>query len=325
MIDVTCAVIRNEEDRVLVVQRGEGTDHPFKWEFPGGKINHGETGEECIIREVREELSMEIVITGLLPATEYDYGFKQIRLIPFLCDTLDDLPLLSEHIDFRWIAASELTTVDFSGADVAVAKNYMEHVLTAGKAMSAPEVRPDDVLKDDKELQAMIIRMMSTKEAEWMAVSATGNPAIFSSLIEYAFSDEPALAFRASWIMTKACDKEPELIYPYLEDIVGRLGTLVNESAIRSVLRTISLGDIGRISVKHHGILAEYCYNQLRSGFSAIAVKAYAMEILYKLVLLYPELKNELVATISILQPGGSAGIVSRSRQILKKLAEPPE
>ncbi len=97
----------------------------------------------------------------------------------------------------------------------------------------------------------------------------------------------------------------------------------MNESAIRSVLRIISLSDIERVSVKHHGILAEYCYNQLRSGFSAIAVKAYSMEILYKLVLQYPELRNELLATISILQPEGSAGIVSRGRQILKKLAEP--
>jgi len=51
MIKVTCAIIRNEEDEILVVQRGEATDHPFKWEFPGGKVAAGETEEECIIRE----------------------------------------------------------------------------------------------------------------------------------------------------------------------------------------------------------------------------------------------------------------------------------
>ena len=96
MLNVTCAIIRNEESEVLVVQRGERTDHPFKWEFPGGKLNESETDEECIIREIKEELSMDIVICKRIAGTEYDYGYKQIKLIPFVCDTLDDLPFLSE-------------------------------------------------------------------------------------------------------------------------------------------------------------------------------------------------------------------------------------
>ncbi|MBP1666519.1 MAG: mismatch repair protein MutT, partial [Bacteroidetes bacterium] len=55
MIDVTCAIIRNEENELLIVQRGEQSDHPYKWEFPGGKINEDESDEECIIREIKEE------------------------------------------------------------------------------------------------------------------------------------------------------------------------------------------------------------------------------------------------------------------------------
>ena len=125
MISVTCAIIRNEENEVLVVQRGKKTDHPFKWEFPGGKVKEGETEEECIIREIREELSMDIVICGKLPEVEYDYGNKQIILIPFICDTLDDLPLLAEHIAFKWISLQILMTIDFSEADVFVANEYI--------------------------------------------------------------------------------------------------------------------------------------------------------------------------------------------------------
>jgi 8-oxo-dGTP diphosphatase len=98
MIDVTCAVIRNEEDEVLVVQRGGKTDHPFRWEFPGGKLMKDETEEECVIREVKEELSMDVVICKRLNDVVHDYGVKKIRLIPFICDTLDDIPFLSEHI-----------------------------------------------------------------------------------------------------------------------------------------------------------------------------------------------------------------------------------
>jgi len=130
MISVTCAVIRNEEDEVLVVQRGEATDHPLKWEFPGGKLAQGETEEECIIREVEEELSMEIVICGQLPEVEYDYGHKQIKLIPFICDTLNELPFLSEHLAYKWVPATGLVSVDFSEADVFVANSYLESIKT---------------------------------------------------------------------------------------------------------------------------------------------------------------------------------------------------
>ena len=125
MISVTCAIIRNEEDEVLVVQRGEATDHPFKWEFPGGKLAPGETEEECIIREVEEELSMDIIICAKLPFVEHDYGNKKIRLIPFICDTLDEIPFLSEHLAYQWVKSEKLMSLDFSEADVFVARSYL--------------------------------------------------------------------------------------------------------------------------------------------------------------------------------------------------------
>src|SRR5512140_86541 len=109
MIDVTCAIIRNEEDEVLIVQRGEESAHPLKWEFPGGKVSAGETPEECILREIKEELSMDIVIVAKLPEVEHDYGFRQIRLIPFICDTLEELPFLTEHVAYRWVQPQELS------------------------------------------------------------------------------------------------------------------------------------------------------------------------------------------------------------------------
>jgi 8-oxo-dGTP diphosphatase len=321
MIDVICAIIRNEDDEVLVVQRGESTDHPLKWEFPGGKLHPDETEEECIIREVKEELSMEVVIVRKLPVAEHDYGFKQIRLIPFICDTLDELPFLTEHRDYKWLPAEELSSVDFSEADITVAATYLEKFNSGSKSPVPGENRKAPDSADDEELQAMVNRMMSMQEAEWIATSAIENPAIFDKLLDYSFSDDDKLAFRSSWTLTKVCDKYPELIYPHLDRIIGALVNLENESAMRSLLRIISLSDMERISVRNHGILADHCFSLLKSGFSAIAIKAYSMEILYRLSLKYPELRNELAATISMLQPEGSAGIVSRGRQILKKLA----
>ncbi|HCU20912.1 MAG: hypothetical protein A2X05_01895 [Bacteroidetes bacterium GWE2_41_25] len=321
MINVTCAIIRNEDDEVLVVQRGEATDHPFKWEFPGGKVGNGETEEECIIREVREELSMEIVICGRLPEVEHDYGHKKIKLIPFICDTLDELPFLSEHHDFKWIASPDLLKVDFSEADIPVARSYLKSQDVPAGIEKITKSESGKGIDDDKELQAMINRMMSMKEADWIATSAIDNPEIFKKLLDYSFSDDKKLAFHASWTLTKVCDKYPEIILPHLAQIIESLDKIDNESAQRSFLRIISLTNMSRIGTKHHGILAEHCFNSLRSGFSAIAIKAYSMETLYKLALIYPELANELAAIINMLQREGSAGIVARGHMILKKLS----
>lgn len=324
MINVTCAVIRNEEDEILIVQRGEATDHPFKWEFPGGKLAPEETEEDCIIREIDEELSIEVVICGQLPEVEYDYGHKQIKLIPFICDTLDELPFLSEHLAFRWVAANDLLSVDFSEADVFVVNSYLERIKADNLYEEQTISQPADTLTDDADLQTMVNNMMSMKEAEWIAISAIENPAIFIKLYEYSHSPDKRLAFRASWTLSKVCDKFPELIYPYLSKIVESLNKIDNESTLRSFLRIISLSDLGKINSRQHGMLADYCFSSLKSGFSAIAVKAYSMDILYMLSLIYPELANELSASIRILMEDGSAGITARGSVILKKLAEIP-
>jgi 8-oxo-dGTP diphosphatase len=324
MISVTCAIIRNEEDEILVVQRGEATDHPLKWEFPGGKLNQGESDEDCIIREVEEELSMEIVIVGKLSPVDFDYGHKKIRLIPFICDTLDEVPFLTEHVAFKWLENKDLMTVDFSGADVLVAQNYLEK--TGSGDISQKEVSPNTENSSDvdTDLQKIVNNMMGMKEAEWVAMSAIENPAIFVKLFEYSNSSDKNLSFRASWTLTKVCDKFPEIIYPYLPQIVETLSKIESESTLRSFLRILSFTDLTRINNRQQGTLADFCFDKLNSGFSAIAVKAYSLEIIYKLALIYPEFANELAATINMLQEDGSAGMVARGRLVMKKLAEIP-
>lgn len=324
MINVTCAIIRNEEDEILVVQRGEATDHPFKWEFPGGKLAPHETEEECIIREVREELSMEIVICDKLAPVEHDYVHKKILLIPFICDTLDEIPFLSEHIAYKWVANNDLMSLDFSGADIFVARSYIERIKSDKINEKPVPGRYDEELMNDADLQAIVNDMMSIKEAEWLATSAIDNPAVFLKLFEYSQSSDKKLSFRASWTLTKVIDRFPELIYPYLNQIVNSLSKIDNESTLRSFLRIISLTDPEKISSRQHGILADFCFDKLNSGLSAIAIKAYSMEIVYRLSLIYPELANELSASIRILMQEGSAGITARGQMILKKLADMP-
>jgi hypothetical protein len=185
-----------------------------------------------------------------------------------------------------------------------------------------PESMEESV--DDMELQEMVNRMMSMKEAEWVATSAIENPVIFVKLLEYSQSPDKKLAFHASWTLSKVCDRFPEMIVPYLSRIVEMLSQLKNESAERSFLRILSLSDMNNISIEQQGLLADHCFRALSSGLSAIAIKAYSMEILYKLSLKYPELANELSVSIRMLESEGSAGIMARGRMILKRLASIP-
>ena len=115
-----------------------------------------------------------------------------------------------------------------------------------------------------------------------MATSASENPAVFLKLLEYSYSPDKKLAFHSSWTLSKVCDRTPEIIYPYLSRIIETLGRLDNESALRSFLRIISFSDLEKISKEHQGMLADFCFNILNSGFSAVAAKAYSMEVLYK-------------------------------------------
>lgn len=320
MLNVTCAIIRDEDRRVLVVQRNETSDHPYRWEFPGGKIRDGESEEDCVLREISEELSMIIVIYEKLEPVEYDYGQKKVRLIPFVCDTLDDLPVLTEHLDFKWLKTGELLAADLCEADILVAEEFL--VFTGTKVESTTEANErctDDQI--DEDFRTMVSRITSTKEAEWLAVSALDNPAMLRKLIDYSFQPDKKIAFHSSWTITKICDRAPELIYPFLDEIAERLDSLENDSARRSFLRIFSLTDLDKLNNRNQGILADYCFVALNSGFSSIAAKAYSMEILYKLTKKYPELGIELSASIRMLHGEGSSGVKARGQIILRKLA----
>lgn len=116
MIQVACALIISK-GKVLIAQNGAGSDHPFQWEFPGGKLNPGETEEQCICREIKEELELEIYVAEKLTGVEHDYGIKQISLIPFVCSIKSGVLKLNNHINIEWIEIGKLEEFDFSEAD----------------------------------------------------------------------------------------------------------------------------------------------------------------------------------------------------------------
>jgi len=119
LIEVTCAIIMDRE-RILITQRSSEMPHPLKWEFPGGKLLTGETPEACIVREIREELGVEITVKQLLPSVSFSYSHNTVKLIPFVCTILKGEIRLAEHKSYRWVDRSELEQIDWLEADVEV-------------------------------------------------------------------------------------------------------------------------------------------------------------------------------------------------------------
>jgi 8-oxo-dGTP diphosphatase len=123
-IDVTCAVI-SFNDKILVVQRSENMKLPLKWEFPGGKMELGESDEDCIVREIKEELNIEIELLSRLQPTNYIYPNMSIQLIPFLARFRSGIIKLSEHKQYQLLTNEKLKELDWAEADLPILNEYL--------------------------------------------------------------------------------------------------------------------------------------------------------------------------------------------------------
>lgn len=125
VIEVACGVIV-DDDKVLCVQRSENMSLPLKWEFPGGKIELGETAEACLIRELEEELEIKVSIIEKLSNSYFDYGNFEINLIPYICQFLGDKIILKEHKKYLWLSTNELIVLDWAPADIPIVNEIIK-------------------------------------------------------------------------------------------------------------------------------------------------------------------------------------------------------
>ena len=117
MKTVKVAAIIQKGNQVFATQRGYG-DFKDGWEFPGGKIEPGETPEEALVREIKEELDTEISIRKLIYVVEYDYSQFHLTMYCYLCEVLSGQLVLKEHEAARWLTKDTLESVDWLPADV---------------------------------------------------------------------------------------------------------------------------------------------------------------------------------------------------------------
>lgn len=115
-IEVVAAIIHDDEGRIFATQRGYG-DYKDGWEFPGGKMEPGESPEEALKREIWEELETEIVVERLVQTVEYDYAAFHLTMHCFLCHIESGSLILKEHEAARWLTKDELNSVDWLPAD----------------------------------------------------------------------------------------------------------------------------------------------------------------------------------------------------------------
>lgn len=125
-IKVVAAIIV-DNDKIFATQRGYGE---FKdgWEFPGGKIEEGETPEEALVREIKEELDTKIKVNNKIDTVEYDYPNFHLSMDCFICNILEGDLILKEHEAAKWLSKDEFYSLDWLPADMGVIKKIEDYM-----------------------------------------------------------------------------------------------------------------------------------------------------------------------------------------------------
>ena len=122
MTVVVAAIIQDEHGNFLCAKRGDWKSLPGKWEFPGGKANAGEELAQALVREIKEELTVDIKVVR-----EFDRSTTgDIELVCFVCDLVSEKPTTStDHSELRWVSEKDLAALDWSEADLPAVKKIL--------------------------------------------------------------------------------------------------------------------------------------------------------------------------------------------------------
>lgn len=254
-IEVVAAVIRRG-DKIFAVQRGYGKFKDW-WEFPGGKIEAGETAENALKREIMEELDTEILVGEMIRTVEWDYPDFHVTLHCFWCTPVSGKLLLKEHEASKWLGFGELRSVQWLPADMDVI-NDIEKELDCGLVL---------------ETERLFLRRWKDSDAQ--------------ILFKYASSQEvgppagwkPHESVEESLEIIRTVFAAPEtyaLVLKETGEPVGSIGLMFNDS-VHSAEMSDSDAEIGYwIGVPYwgHGLVPEAVMCLLKRGFEALGLEA---------------------------------------------------
>jgi 8-oxo-dGTP diphosphatase len=123
-VHVSCALIEGD-GLVLAAQRSSSMSLPLKWEFPGGKIHDDETPQECLRRELVEEMGVRVLVGQGLPTVTHHYPDFSVTLYPFVCAIEAGEITLHEHAAILWLPPERLSELDWAEADLPVIESYL--------------------------------------------------------------------------------------------------------------------------------------------------------------------------------------------------------
>lgn len=167
------------------------------------------------------------------------------------------------------------------------------------------------------EFRSLLTRTPSAAEKDFYISEIGNSEENFKALLDIALHDNDPLAWRAGWVLDSIDEENPGLASGSVSKIVHALPHIDSSGTLRCLLRLLSRYDINK---KDQGILIDLCFRYMVSEFIPVAVKVHAMQIIYNHVLIYPELKEELVTVIRDQVNNNSVGFLARGRQIIKKL-----
>lgn len=126
---IVAAAVITDGHRALITQRKKDASQGLKWEFPGGKVEEGEGPEHCVVREIKEELNMDIEVRDIFKVVMHRYGDRSILLLAYLCRHTGGDPVPVGCRDLAWVPVERLTDYDLAAADVPIAEK-LQYVLS---------------------------------------------------------------------------------------------------------------------------------------------------------------------------------------------------